>query len=508
MPGLIAEPTLTKGQQQQLDQVVEAFTTSDKQLSSTFRQIHRELATNHTWFQQGEQQTVDNANPVNCCNKKPHGTALGMAIDASGKRIRISSTRFVEVDGGKQTTSESVATQVFIPSAKARENVSEFFKFVAFCIREFINNHGLLAEKSTTSVNGATRKVNGEFECLPLGVSIGLPISTAVEESRSLLGHDKILPAKTRLYCNVAEISKEDSLDLGNSDVARYLHDAILCNHLPVRIASVANNVVNSLVAAQFNDKTTRVAASFNHGVNAAYLKRAPNDSADALDNSDVAINTEIGRFGSTEASLSALPLTMWDNRIDRESKHPGMRRFEKLVADQYLGEIVRNLITDFMDRQLLFSSNCEAAKISDPYSFHTAYMAPIMEDTSLDLSAVGNLFATEFGIATSLGNRQIIRTFCDCVASRASRLSGAMLAALVLKSSDYALAKRCTVALYGALFDVNAMIYNDTVATMQRLMADYSSRNGEDAEAVEVRASIQSRFIDLVGASINAASA
>ncbi|KAJ2583942.1 Hexokinase-3, partial [Coemansia sp. RSA 1804] len=207
--------------------------------------------------------------------------------------------------------------------------------FVAFCIREFINNHGLLAEKSTT------KGVNGELEFLPLGVSIGLPISTAVEESRSLLSQDKIFSDKTRLCCNVAEVSKEDSLDLGNSDVARYLHDAILCNHLPVRIASVANNVVNSLVAAQFNDKTTRVAAGFNHGVNAAYLKRTSNDSAeDASDSSDVAINTEIGRFGSTGAALSTLPLTMWDNRIDRESKHPGMHRFEKLVADQYLGEI------------------------------------------------------------------------------------------------------------------------------------------------------------------------
>ncbi|KAJ2616911.1 hexokinase [Coemansia sp. RSA 1804] len=486
MPGLIAEPTLTKGQQQQLDQVIDAFTTSDKQLSSTFRQMCSELATNHTWFQQDEQQTTDNANQVNCCSKKPHGTALGMAIDASGKRIRISGTRFIETDGRKQTTSESVATQVFIPSIRARENVGEFFKFVAFCIREFINNHGLLAEKSTA--NG----VNGELEFLPLGVSIGLPISTAVEESRSLLSNDKIFSEKTRLCCNVAEVSKEDSLDLGNSDVARYLHDAILCNHLPVRIASVANNVVNSLVAAQFSDKTTRVAAGFNHGVNAAYLKRTSNDSAeDAPDSSDAAINTEIGRFGSTEAALSTLPLTMWDNRIDRESKHPGMRRFEKLVADQYLGEIVRNLITDFMDRQLLFSTSCEATRISDPYSFHTAYMAPIMEDASLDLSSVGNLFATEFGIATDLGDRQIIRTFCDCVASRASRLSGAMLAALVCHIKPPG---RCTVALSGVLLNSEPG-FSSAVETMYEHLKD-----GE-----EIGVCILPGHSDLQGAALSA---
>ncbi|KAJ1663393.1 hexokinase [Coemansia sp. RSA 1813] len=498
MPGYLPKPPMSDSQQKLLEQVVDAFSVSDKQLSTVLYQMHSELAKNDTWFQ-SESQATD-ATLIKRHNS-PHGTALGMAIDASGKRIRISSTSFGNSNGDKQI-SESSAIQVFIPPANVKNSVSDFFEFVAFCISEFINAHGLVDNDKTGS--GAM--------LLPLGVSIGLPISTQNYQPSA----QGACSPHTPLSCTVAEVSKEDSLDLGDRDVARHLHDTVLRNHLPIRIASITNNVVSSLIAAQFNNSTTRVAASFNHGINAAYLKRCPDnqtkgmadtDQSQRADDGYVAVNTEIGRFGSAPASLAVLPMTMWDNRIDRESRNPGTRRFEKLVADQYLGEIVRNLITDFMDEHLLFTANCDVSKVNESYSFHTAYMAPIMEDMSADLASVGDLFAAEFGIATELADRQIIRALCDCVAARASKLSGAALAALTIKSSRSTASNQCSVALYGALFDVNHKIYNETVATMQKLIAIVSSHD-DKRKAIETTVSFQPRFIDLSGAAINAASA
>ncbi|KAJ2549589.1 hypothetical protein EV175_004387 [Coemansia sp. RSA 1933] len=127
------------------------------------------------------------------------------------------------------------------------------------------------------------------------------------------------------------------------------------------------------------------------------------------------------------------------------------------------------------------------------------------MEDTSGDLALVDNLFVAEFGIPTSLSDRKIIRALCDYVASRASRLSGAALAALLVKSSQSTVSNRCSVALHGALFDVNQKMYRATVATMQRLVATAASH--DDKRAIEATVSFQPRFIDLVGAAINAAS-
>ncbi|KAJ1785607.1 hypothetical protein LPJ59_006105, partial [Coemansia sp. RSA 2399] len=174
-------------------------------------------------------------------------------------------------------------------------------------------------------------------------------------------------------------------------------------------------------------------------------------------------------------------------------SRNPGVRRFEKLVADQYLGEIVRNLITDFMDQQLLFTVSCDVSKINEGYSFHTAYMAPIMEDTLADLSSVGDLFKTVFGIRAELADRQIIRALCDCVASRAARLSGAALAALVARST--LTTRPCTVALGGVLLN-SKPIFRTTLATM------YQQLSNDKAAHVYV----QPRHSDLLGAALTAA--
>ncbi|KAJ1783908.1 hypothetical protein LPJ59_006467, partial [Coemansia sp. RSA 2399] len=238
MPAFPSRSPLSDSQQRLLEQVVDELTVSDKQLSAVLRQMYGELARNGTWFH-SEQQAVDVT--VIDCRRKAQGTALAMAIDASGKRIRINSTHFTDIDGGEQKLGSS-ATQVFIPPANVRNSVSDFFEFSAFCISEYINTHGPIDSDG----------ISGDAP-MPLGVSIGLPISTQNSQPSS---QDASSP-RTPLSCTITEVSKEDTLDLGDRDVARHLYDAVLRNHLPVRITSVTNNVVSSLVAAQFSNNTT-----------------------------------------------------------------------------------------------------------------------------------------------------------------------------------------------------------------------------------------------------------
>ncbi|KAJ1718216.1 hypothetical protein LPJ53_006623, partial [Coemansia erecta] len=303
---------------------------------------------------------------------QPQGTSLGMAIEASGSRIRLTSVTF-DASGATATTTGS-STQVFITPSTHKRSTALFFDHLAFCIREFLH---------TSRVADCSENHGMSQRFLPLGISIGLPVNGE---------------------CQVDEDAKEDSLGLlGSNNVAHRMCDAITRSHLPVRVTSVTNNTVGALVAANHADKNTQVAVSFNHGINAAYfesLARVEYLAENPLSNV-VAINTEIGRFGSVGGeNTQMLPLTMWDRRVDRESRHPGARVLEKLVADQYLGEIVRNLITDFMDCQLIFTSEPgEVKPISKEYAFHTAYMAPIMEDRSADLASVEAIFAAEFGI-------------------------------------------------------------------------------------------------------------
>ncbi|KAJ1956168.1 hypothetical protein EC988_001490, partial [Linderina pennispora] len=399
---------LSEKQFEFLGQIARAFYISDAQLSAITTKLEAELTRGLKTNEHCD--LYMSPSPVNT-DKLPTGTALSLAIESSGRRVRISSVTF-----SADSTISSTQTQVLMPAANVSQSAPALFEYISLAIAEFIMNHGLEAEAYANA--------------LPLGFTIGFPVTNSC----------------------VDEATKEDSLDLHSLNVAQMLASAAVRHHLPVRIASVTNNAVSALVAAQFADKTTRVAASFNHGINAAYYEKLQNIEKPCGSASDeVAINTELGRFGS---SSGALPQTMWDRRIDRESRNPGHQAFEKLVADQYLGELVRNLITDFMDMHLLFRVNCNAQKISTEYAFYTAYIGHIMDDESPELPSVSGIFDAEFGIATSLADRQIIRVLCEIVAARASRLSGAALAALVLKSN--AAVDCASIALSGALFDMN----------------------------------------------------
>ncbi|KAJ2591756.1 hypothetical protein H4R99_006641 [Coemansia sp. RSA 1722] len=475
-------PSLTSRlvkQQEMLGRVASAFAISDEQFQKIVSSLHAELTSGlqKNYKRIGGELHMSPSFIHNYAS--PNGTALGMAIEASGKRIRISSASF-----DSSCSLSSSATQVFVTPKSSKHNTSSFFNYIAFCIREFLQTNNLESALGSDSSSGNRRPQR----FLPLGISIGLPVSNKNK---------------------VAEVAKEDCLDLCGSDIARRLCDTILRSHLPVRVTSVTNNTVSALIAAKYTDKNTCVAASFNHGINAAYMEDINNveslvsPSGQSTNSSfQVAINTEIGRFGTR--TPDTLPLTMWDRRLDRESKHPGARVLEKLVADQYMGEIVRNLITDFMDNQLLFSHSCDVRAISAEYSFHTAYMAPIIEDASSEAKAVEDIFAAEFGISgISLADRMIIRSLCEIVAGRASRLAGAILAALVVKataeSSSASGGSQMSVALSGILFDMNVQLYENTVATLEQYLADHSGAT--------VNVHLQNRCADLFGAAVNAAS-
>ncbi|KAJ1899763.1 hypothetical protein LPJ66_001904 [Kickxella alabastrina] len=459
---------------QMLDQITESFTISDQQLTALVSSLRSELTRS---LQRNYKHTSElHMLPSFIHTQPPSGLSLGMSIDASGKRVRITSVNF-----SHNSPSSPPTTQVFVTPRSLLNSPSGVFDFVAYCIREFIQSNNLEGQ-----------------DVLPLGITIGLPLSNTGGAGFS-----------------VSETAKEDSLDLTGSNVARRLYDTVLRNHLPVRITSVTNNTVSALIAARHMDKTTRVAAAFNHGVNAAYFEQLHNiehqqqitrNHAQSAKDADsrctpevVAINTEIGRFGSLHNS-SALALTMWDRRVDRESRTPGARTFEKLVADKYLGEITRNILLDLMDCRLLFSTTTDATRISAEYTFHTAYMAPIMEDCSTDLCSVEDIFAAEFNISgISLRDRRTIQRICCLVARRAAKLAGAVLAALVLKAGLKA-EEPVSVALSGVLFDVNFEIYEMAVDTLKCILMRLQ---GDGVVGVL----LQSRGSDLLGAAVNAAS-
>ncbi|KAJ1720930.1 hypothetical protein LPJ53_004480 [Coemansia erecta] len=367
--------------------------------------------------------------------------ALGLTINTSAGWFKMASVR---LHGNGQA--DEVNKQIFrMPrsgssgGSSGLDTPAKLFEAAATHVAEFINSHGLDSTKQT----------------LPLGVTIDLPL----EETSKRGG---------RVVCG----SRACSGMFGNVDIARSLDDHLAKQHLPVRVTATTNCAISTMVAAQRHFAHTCAALILNHGINAAYYERAceiPKIKGSELGNSPralVAVNTELARFG--EGSRALQP-TMWDHRIDRESLNTGRHVFEKLVADKYLGEIVRNLITDFMDARLIFPRDADATMFSQPYSFFTSYMT-IMDDSSEDLREVGDLLTAGFNVQASDVDRRIVRELCRIVAMRAARLVGAAVAGIVKRAGEAADESPAVVSISGQLTEMNQPYVRCTVDTAQRL--------------------------------------
>ncbi|KAJ1868923.1 hypothetical protein H4R99_002826 [Coemansia sp. RSA 1722] len=361
--------------------------------------------------------------------------ALGMTINTSAERFKISSIKFVS---GQP---DEINKQIFY-MPQGVTSPAQLFSEAATHVAQFINTHHLELPSCSHP--------------LCLGVTIDLPL----EENSKAGG---------RVICNSLACKGL----FGNVDIARSMNSELIKQHLPIKVTATTNCVISTMVAAQRHFQQTCVALILNHGINASYYEKTtkiPKIKDTELGNSSalVAINTELARFGENSGVLKP---TMWDHRIDRESSNTGRHIFEKLVADKYLGEIVRNLITDFMDARLIFPKDADVTMFSRPYSFYTSYMT-IMEDNSDDLSEVGNLLQAGFNIDASLVDRQIVRALCKIVAMRAAKLVSAAVAGIIRRATEAMDSpESAVISISGQLTEMNQPYLSCTIETASSLV-------------------------------------
>ncbi|KAJ2365484.1 hypothetical protein H4S01_003223 [Coemansia sp. RSA 2610] len=435
----------TEAQNQLVQEIAHKFSVSDEHLVELADEVHRYLTnglisddeamglpSRVSYIKSGITDDIRDA-------KRAGSVALGLTINTSTRRMKIASVKFA------RASPDIINKQVF-HIKDGQSSAMQLCEQAATHIAQFINTHGVLPADAARAPTA-----------LPLGVTIDLPL----EETSKSGG---------RVVCD----SRACDGFFRNVDIAQALNSAMLRQHLPVRVTSTTNCVISTMVAAQHHFQSTCTALILNHGINASYYEAArkiPKISGTELGQSAarVAINTELARFG--ENSRVVQP-TMWDHRIDRESGNTGYHVFEKLVADKYLGEIVRNLITDFMDAQLIFARDTDVTTFSEPYTFFTSYMT-IMEDSSADLHEVGDLLKAGFNVDASYVDRQIVRSLCHIVAMRAAKLVGGAVAGVIRKATEAMDAPEpAVVSISGQLTDMNQPYVECTIETAQRVAA------------------------------------
>ncbi|KAF9429512.1 glucokinase [Podila epigama] len=236
-----------------------------------------------------------------------------------------------------------------------------------------------------------------------------------------------------------------------DKDPVAFLQDAFNRRHIPVRVAALVNDTVGTLLAHAYNHPETVMGVILGTGCNGAYIEKIENIEKWKGDSEakEMIINMEFGAF---DKERDILPLTMFDNKLDRKSVNPNKQIFEKMIAGMYLGEITRNVLLNLIDRRLLFEGHI-SPDLNQMWTFETAYMSTIEADATPHLHATRKILESTLSFPeTTMNDRQIVKLVVELVGKRAARLSAAALAGILEHTGAWK--SKAAIGIDGSLFE------------------------------------------------------
>ncbi|KAI9317975.1 hexokinase-domain-containing protein [Dichotomocladium elegans] len=236
-------------------------------------------------------------------------------------------------------------------------------------------------------------------------------------------------------------------------DVAILLQEALSRRGLPVHIAAIVNDTVGTLLAHAYRHPETAMGVIMGTGSNACYYEKIDKiqkwTRPENIEDDEMVVNMEWGAFDNERR---VLPMTQYDNKLNRESRNVHQQLYEKMVAGMYLGEIARNAMISLIDHMLLFSGE-SSPSMNTQWAFETAYLTQIECDTSKDLSRTRDILENTMGIPlTTLADRQIVKHVCGFVGRRAARLVACGLSGVLSHCGQ--IGQPTVVAIDGSLFE------------------------------------------------------
>ncbi|ORE06287.1 hypothetical protein BCV72DRAFT_336013 [Rhizopus microsporus var. microsporus] len=336
-----------------------------------------------------------------------------MALDLGGTNLRVC---HVTLLGNGEYT---IRQQKYIVSEELKIGPMRILcDFIADCVDSFLTEHG----------------TEDSQEIIQLGYTFSFPVlQTSINRG--------VLKQWTKGFACSGAVGR---------DVAILLQDSFRRKNLNVNIAAIVNDTVGTLMAHAYKHPETTMGVILGTGFNAAYyqdMSTVPKWKGDK--NQEMVINMECGAF---DCERRVLPLTIYDNKMDRESLNVHQQLHEKMVAGMYLGEITRNALLDLVDQQLLFNGN-SSKELNKNWSFETAYMSTIEVDETPELTDTAHILESVLNIpSTTLADRQIVKKVCNAVGTRAARIACCHIAGVMTKTGK--VGEECVIAIDGSLFE------------------------------------------------------
>jgi len=326
----------------------------------------------------------------------PSGSEKGtyLALDVGGSTFRVA---LVELSGrGKEMRIVKVSSSYIDNSVKLLEGI-QFFDW--------------MAERIDTMLNDVGADYGRGEEPLSMGLSWSFPIDQTSVSSGLVIHMGK------GFHCSNGTVGQE---------LGQLLIDSCKKRSLNVDMAAIVNDSSAALLSRAYVDPKTRMSLILGTGTNMAIHFPVHEIGQDKFGvrpegwfeyAKHVIINTEMSMFGG-----GVLPMTRWDDILNRTHLRPDYQPLEYMITGRYLGEIVRLIIVEAVETAGLFRGELPHS-MREPYSFDTSIVAFLEEDSSISLAASAALLQKEhtFPSYPSVEDLRFLRRICQVTSRRAA---------------------------------------------------------------------------------------
>ncbi|KAL1918415.1 uncharacterized protein VTP21DRAFT_3075 [Calcarisporiella thermophila] len=368
-------------------------------------------------------------------------TGSFLALDLGGTNLRVCQVNLL--GDGKFTLRQ----EKFTVSEPLRTGPAQkLFDYLAECVDTYLTNY------------------SSEDPQMPHATKLGFTFSFAVNQTA--INRGTLLYWTKGFNCS----------GMDGKDIVGMLQDALLRKNVSVEVVALVNDTVGTLIAQSYREPDTVLGVILGTGTNGAYYEKVSNIKKLSGGNYSpgelMAVNTEWGAF---DMERHVLPVTPYDNKLDRKSVNPRSQTYEKMISGMYLGEIVRNAVLHLVDCNLLFEAH-SSVDLNRLWSFDSSYMSTIEADATPDLAHTQHVLESILNVPkTTLTDRRIVKKIVELVGTRAARLAAAGLVAVV-EHCD-ALEEGCSVGIDGSLFQHYPSFRERIVAALHELVGDNADR-------------------------------
>lgn len=254
------------------------------------------------------------------------------------------------------------------------------------------------------------------------------------------LGHTFSFPSRQQDINNASLINWTKELAVSGVEghnVTELLTAALMRAGLTrVRPVAIINDTVGTLLTAAYTHKNSCIGSICGTGHNSAYLEPRYRTT-----DSEMIINMESGNFDK-------LPLTNYDSMLDSASEKPGHQLLEKAVSGCYLGELLRLILCDLVNKDII------SPLLSTPYYLSAEDIAFILTDSTPALSNIAKWLVERCHIGNwSIEDRLALKEVAELLVNRSAGFVAASYLG-VIQHIDPQLERSHHIAIDGSLFE------------------------------------------------------